>query len=126
MDIFIKIAEEKIKEAQAKGEFDNLPGKGKPLNLDEDNHVPQELRIAYKILKNSGYIPPEIQAQKEIKSTLDLLKHCTDEREKYKKIQKLNLLITKMNIVRKVPVNLEQEQLYYEKIVDKVKIKNKK
>ncbi|MBT8762790.1 DUF1992 domain-containing protein [Desulfohalobiaceae bacterium Ax17] len=126
MDIFIKIAEEKIKEAQSKGEFDNLPGKGKPLNLDEDNHVPQELRIAYKILKNSGYIPPEIQAQKEIKSTLDLLKHCTDEREKYKKIQKLNLLITKMNITRKVPVNLEQDQLYYEKIVDKVKIKNKK
>ncbi|WP_457572419.1 DnaJ family domain-containing protein [Desulfovulcanus sp.] len=125
MDIFLKIAEEKIREAQAKGEFDNLPGKGKPLNLDEDNHIPQELRIAYKILKNSGYIPPELQMQKEINTTLDLLKHCTDEREKYKKIQKLNLLITKMNMARKVPVNLEQDQFYYEKIVDKVKVKNK-
>ena len=125
MDIFVKIAEEKICEAQAKGEFDNLPGKGKPLNLDEDNHVPQELKIAYKILKNSGYIPPELELQKEINTTLDLLKHCTDEREKYKKIQKLNLLITRMNMTRKVPVNLEQDQFYYEKIVDKVKVKNK-
>ena len=125
MDIFVKIAEEKICEAQAKGEFDNLPGKGKPLNLDEDNHIPQELTIAYKILKNSGYIPPELEIQKEINTTLDLLKHCTDEREKYKKIQKLNLLITKMNMTRKVPVNLEQDQFYYEKIVDKVKVKNK-
>ena len=125
MDIFVKIAEEKICEAQAKGEFDNLPGKGKPLNLDEDNHVPQELKIAYKILKNSGYIPPELEIQKEINTTLDLLKHCTDEREKYKKIQKLNLLITKMNMTRKMPVNLEQDQFYYEKIVDKVKVKNK-
>jgi len=125
MDIFVKIAEEKICEAQAKGEFDNLPGKGKPLNLDEDNHIPQELKIAYKILKNSGYIPPELEIQKEINTTLDLLKHCTDEREKYKKIQKLNLLITKMNMTRKVPVNLEQDQFYYEKIVDKVKVKNK-
>ena len=125
MDIFTQIAEEKIREAQAKGEFDNLSGKGKPLNLDEDNHVPQELKIAYKILKNSGYIPPELELQKEINTTLDLLKHCTDEREKYKKIQKLNLLITRMNMTRKVPVNLEQDQFYYEKIVDKVKVKNK-
>ena len=125
MDIFTQIAEEKIREAQAKGEFDNLPGKGKPLNLDEDNHIPQELKIAYKILKNSGYIPPELELQKEINTTLDLLKHCTDEREKYKKIQKLNLLITRMNMTRKVPVNLEQDQFYYEKIVDKVKVKNK-
>jgi hypothetical protein len=125
MDIFTQIAEEKIREAQAKGEFDNLPGKGKPLNLDEDNHVPEELKIAYKILKNSGYIPPELELQKEINTTLDLLKHCTDEREKYKKIQKLNLLITRMNMTRKVPVNLEQDQFYYEKIVDKVKVKNK-
>jgi hypothetical protein len=125
MDIFTQIAEEKIREAQAKGEFDNLPGKGKPLNLNEDNHVPEELKIAYKILKNSGYIPPELELQKEINTTLDLLKHCTDEREKYKKIQKLNLLITRMNMTRKVPVNLEQDQFYYEKIVDKVKVKNK-
>jgi len=125
MDIFTQIAEEKIREAQAKGEFDNLPGKGQPLNLDEDNHVPKELKIAYKILKNSGYIPPELELQKEINTTLDLLKHCTDEREKYKKIQKLNLLITRMNMTRKVPVNLEQDQFYYEKIVDKVKVKNK-
>jgi hypothetical protein len=125
MDIFTQIAEEKIREAQTRGEFDNLPGKGKPLNLDEDNHVPEELKIAYKILKNSGYIPPELELQKEINTTLDLLKHCTDEREKYKKIQKLNLLITRMNMTRKVPVNLEQDQFYYEKIVDKVKVKNK-
>ena len=58
-------AERKILEAQRKGEFDNLPGAGSPLILDDDSGVPQELRVAYRILKNAGYVPAELQDRKE-------------------------------------------------------------
>jgi len=60
------IAERRIGEAVANGELDNLPGAGKPLELDDDPLVPEELRLAYRILKNAGYVPPEIE---ELKST---------------------------------------------------------
>ena len=47
-------AERHILEAQTKGEFDNLPGSGEPLTLDDDSHVPAELRAGYRLLKNAG------------------------------------------------------------------------
>lgn len=56
------IAERKIAEAIANGDFDDLPGSGKPLELDDDSLVPEELRLAYRILKNAGFVPPEIEA----------------------------------------------------------------
>ena len=52
-----KIAEQKIREAQERGEFDNLPGRGRPLELDDDAGVPDDMRMAYKILKNAGVVP---------------------------------------------------------------------
>lgn len=51
-------AERHIIEAQRKGEFDNLPGRGEPLILDDDSHVPAELRAGYRLLKNAGCLPP--------------------------------------------------------------------
>jgi len=55
---FQKRVEDLINEAIANGEFDNLKGKGKPLDLEEDQHIPPELRMAYRMLKRAG-IPPE-------------------------------------------------------------------
>ena len=55
------IAEQRIAEAIENGDFDNLPGAGKPLELDDDSLVPEELRLAYRILKNAGFVPPEIE-----------------------------------------------------------------
>ncbi|MGE5338582.1 MAG: DnaJ family domain-containing protein [Gemmatimonadota bacterium] len=60
------LVERRIEEAAARGEFDNLPGAGQPLDLDEDFLVPEELRIAHRILKNSGYVPPEAQHLAEV------------------------------------------------------------
>jgi hypothetical protein len=61
------VAEEKILEAQREGAFDNLPGSGRPLPPDDEADLPPELRMAYKILKNSGYLAEnkrlEIQAE---------------------------------------------------------------
>ncbi len=50
-------AERHILDAQTKGEFDNLPGSGEPLTLDDDSHVPAELRAGYRLLKNAGCLP---------------------------------------------------------------------
>lgn len=50
-------AERHIIEAQRKGEFDNLPGRGEPLILDDDSHVPAELRAGYRLLKNADCLP---------------------------------------------------------------------
>ena len=55
------IAEQKIAEAIENGDFDDLPGAGKPLELDDDSLVPEDLRLAYRILKNAGFVPPEVK-----------------------------------------------------------------
>jgi len=60
------LAERRIEEAIARGEFDELPGAGRPLELDDDRLVPQELRAAYRILKNAGCVPPEADELREI------------------------------------------------------------
>jgi hypothetical protein len=125
MEILQRIAEQKIEEAIARGEFDNLPGKGKPLKLEDDSNVPPELRMAYKILKNSGHVPPEIQEQKEIASIEEMLEHCTDEHERYRQIKKLNFMIMRMNMRRRRPMDLEKEQRYYCRAVEKVEVKKR-
>ncbi|MBW2622379.1 MAG: DUF1992 domain-containing protein [Deltaproteobacteria bacterium] len=125
-DIFRILAERKIKEAQEKGEFDNLSGKGKPLDFTEWDRVPEELRLAYKILKNAGYSPPEIELKKEITRLEDLLASSSDEQEKLRQIKKLNFLVTKLNMMRPMPVNLEKNQKYFNKIVDQTKVAPKK
>lgn len=116
-----RIVENIIKEAIERGEFDNLPGQGKPLALEDDRHIPPELRLVYKILKNAHCIPPELQLKKDIRATQDLLSGLTDEKEKYRQMKKLNLMITKLNLMRRRPVNLEENELYYERLVDQMK-----
>ena len=71
------MAEQKIAEAINKGELDNLPGAGSPLLLDDDSDVPLELRMAYRILKNSGFLPPELQDRKEALELNTLLQSLT-------------------------------------------------
>jgi hypothetical protein len=122
MYILQRIAEQKIEDAIARGEFDNLPGKGKPLRLEDDSNVPPELRMAYKILRNSGHVPPEIQEQKEIASIEEMLERCTDEQERYRQIKKLNYMVLRMNIRRKRPLHLEKDQQYYRRAVEKISV----
>src|SRR3954465_14778910 len=67
MSWFELIAERKILDAQEEGAFDNLPGKGQPLDLESDARVPAELRAAYRIMKESKILPDWIQLAKEIR-----------------------------------------------------------
>ena len=60
------LAEQRIQESIARGELDHLPGAGRPLALDDDALVPEDLRLAYRILKNAGYVPREVQALADI------------------------------------------------------------
>lgn len=117
---FDKIVEERILAAQRKGEFKNLEGSGKPLRLDDDAHIPDELRIAYKILKNADMVPPEIELKKEIVQTEDLLRGMQDTAEKYKVIKKLNFLIMKLNVMRTGSIERDLPQHYTDKLVHRL------
>jgi hypothetical protein len=70
---FAQIVEKRITEAIARGEFDNLPGAGKPLDLHDDRMIPEEERIAFRILKNAGCIPPEVERFAEMERLLATL-----------------------------------------------------
>ncbi|HHI96610.1 MAG TPA: DUF1992 domain-containing protein [Thermodesulfatator atlanticus] len=120
--IFQRLAEQRIQEAMKNGEFDNLPGKGKPLKLEDLSNIPEELRLAYKVLKNAGFLPPEVELLKEIKTVEDLLEHMEEEEHRVRQIKRLNYLIMKLNQLRRRPINLEKEQRYYNKIVEKIEV----
>ncbi len=97
---FEAIVEERIKKAQKDGGFDNLSGQGKPLEFD-DVHVPEELRMAHKVLKNAGFLPPEIEMKKKISHFQELLGSVGDSSPERANIQKkLNYLITKLETSR--------------------------
>jgi len=64
------LVEHRIQAAIARGEFDNLPGAWRPLDLDDDRLVPEELRVAYRLLKNAGYVPPELAQIAEVNQLL--------------------------------------------------------
>ncbi|MDZ7268022.1 MAG: DUF1992 domain-containing protein [candidate division KSB1 bacterium] len=66
MNAFAHLAEQKILEAIANGEFDNLPGHGRPLNWEDDSNIPASLRLGFKILKNANVLPEEMQLKKDI------------------------------------------------------------
>ena len=112
---FQKIIEERIRKAQEEGEFENLPGSGKPLSMDEPN-VPEELRLAYKILKNAECLPPEIELKKEITKIEEILAGMTDTAEKYHILKKLNFLILKLNLSRRGSIRFEMPQHYESKL----------
>lgn len=67
---FNDLIERRIDEARRRGAFDDLPGSGRPLELDDDRLVPEELRVAWRILKNAGFVPPEVEALRDIDALL--------------------------------------------------------
>ncbi|WP_333498228.1 DUF1992 domain-containing protein [Kluyvera sp. CHPC 1.2972] len=81
-------AERHITDAQRKGEFDNLPGQGEPLILDDDSAVPEALRSGYRLLKNAGCLPPELEQRKQAVELADLLKGIRREDERYQELSR--------------------------------------
>jgi DnaJ homologue, subfamily C, member 28, conserved domain len=82
MDAIAWIAEQRIREAMDQGLFDNLAYRGRPVCLDDDDGVPPELRMAFKILNDAGCLPPEVELRKEIASLSELLDAAVDPEER--------------------------------------------
>jgi len=117
------IAEQRIEEALRRGELDGLPGRGRKIEFEDDTMVPADLRMAYKILKNAGYLPPELLEEREIVTAAELLAAATDEQERYRQMRKLDFLVMKANARRRRPVSLERDAAYYQKVVERISVK---
>ena len=121
MDILATVAERKIREAMERGEFDDLTGKGRPLAMEEDlAGVPAELRMAYRILKNAGFLPPEVELRKEIATLRELVNSLEDDEARRKKQREIDFKLLKLSMMRKRPINLEDHPEYREKVVGKL------
>ena len=123
MDFFAKLAENRIREAIEAGEFDDLQGKGQPLDLEEDSHIPPELRMAYKILKNANCLPVELALRQEVVQLQDLVAAMPDEAEKLKQMRRLNFLVMKLNMMRSVSPELLEHDLYTPKVLERLESK---
>lgn len=117
---FEKIIEARIKKAQDEGAFNDLPGSGQPLRLEDDQNIPEDLRMAHKVLKNADCLPPEVQLRKEIRTTEELLSGMTDTVEKHRTIKKLNFLILKLNTMRNADAAYDIPQRYYGDVVQRL------
>jgi hypothetical protein len=104
------LAERKIQEALERGELDDLPGAGRPLELDDDPLVPEELRLAYRILKNAGFVPPELGELNELAQLERLLAAGEADIEAHAKaLRRLALLRTRV------------EARYYRQVLGKLR-----
>ncbi len=90
MGIFSMLAEQKIEEAVRNGELDNLPMAGKKLPVDDLSHIPEDLRMSYRIMKNAGYVPEEVSLRKECIRLYDLLNAAQHDGEQEQLRRKLN------------------------------------
>jgi hypothetical protein len=115
------IAERKIQQAITEGTLADLQHwKDKPLPPDDMANVPADLRMAYRLLKNAGYMPEEIALQQEITCLEQLLATCTDEREKIRQLKKIGCLKTKLECRMGRTIQLGEEGPYYPKVVDRL------
>src|ERR1700752_4973417 len=117
--LFQRIAEQRILEAQRNGEFDNLPGKGKPLELEDLSWVPEDLRIGYHILKNAHVLPPEVELLKDIHTLEDLIKHVEDEDERRALAKSIQWKMIRLDMLKRRSPNLHTVRSYSRKLVAK-------
>jgi hypothetical protein len=113
-----QLVEARVAEASARGEFDDLPGAGRPLALDDDPLVPAELRTAYRVMKNAGYVPEEVRLRAEIREAEDLL--CAAHRNASRAIhaRRLRLLLDRLN--RRTHGGLLTETGYFEAVCERL------
>lgn len=112
------LAEKHIGDAQARGEFDDLPGTGVPLDLGNDALVSEELRAAYRMLKNAGCLPPELESHAEIRDIETLLRAADNEDERGRLLARLQFLLLRAPLGRRGGLSVEAD--YSEKIAEKL------
>jgi len=82
VSVIARIAEARIVEAIERGDLDELPGSGRPLELEDISRVPAEVRPAYKVLRNAGVLPPELELSREIHALGALIDETAEEDER--------------------------------------------
>jgi len=121
--LFQRIAEQRILEAQRNGAFDNLPGKGKPLELEDLSWVPEELRIGYHVLKNAHVLPPEAELLKDVHTLEDLLKHVEDEGERRALAKSIQWKMIRLDMLKRRSMDLNSVRAYSRKLVAKFQLR---
>lgn len=119
MFFFDVIAERRIREARERGDFDNLPGSGAPLNLDDNALVPEDLRVAHRILKNAGLLPPQLEPHREIREIEALLLQTDDGSGRARLLSRINFLLARGAAGRRHG-DLRVEQAYAEKLSEQL------
>ncbi|GAB4390148.1 MAG: DUF1992 domain-containing protein [Thermodesulfovibrionales bacterium] len=100
MDAIARIAEDRVRRAIDEGQLDDLPGSGKPLRFEDETWIPRDLRLAYRMLKNAGFLPPELELRKEIMSLRRLIDTIDDDAERLKRLRELDFKIAKLGMMR--------------------------
>lgn len=95
----IKAVDAIFEEAISRGEFSNLPGAGKPLDLTGYFDTPEEVRIAYSILKNADILPPEAELLKEIAAKNNQLAECETISQRRELLNSIEYMRLKFNVL---------------------------
>ena len=126
MDAISIIAEQRIREACERGACDSLPGAGKPLELEDDSHIPEDLRNGLQTVEErAGYVPEEVLDRKEAQSIVDALEKCGDEQEKVRQMKKLEVVIARIKARHPNAPVLGDGSPYYERVVSRITVNKK-
>ncbi|MEE4137450.1 MAG: DnaJ family domain-containing protein [Desulforhopalus sp.] len=125
MNVLHQIAEQRIVEAMQERDLNSPKWQNRPLPLNDDHFVPDDLKMAYKILKNSGYLPPEIEARKEVQRLEELIAATEDAHERLRQMKKLNLLLIKIDASRTTPTSITTDHAYYRQVVERISLRSR-
>jgi Domain of unknown function (DUF1992) len=101
VDAIAWIAEQRIREAMEQGLFDTSPYRGRPVRLEEDESIAPELRMAFKVLKDAGCLPPEVELRREIASLSELLDAIAEGEERTRLRRELNDRYLRLELIRR-------------------------
>lgn len=118
MFLLDRLAEDRINRARDRGELDNLSGAGQPLELDDDSMVPPELRTAWRLLKNAGYVPPEVERLRDIRDAEALLRAARGAEERAAAGARLRVLLNRIGDRRST--NLTLQEAYYQRLCERL------
>ena len=120
MTLVDQLAEAHIRKALDSGELDRLPGRGQPLNLDDDSLVPEELRAGYRLLKNAGFLPPELELVREIREVESLIARLDHGEERNRACARLNLLRSRLRSRGREPSLLLERGEYRDRLLQRL------
>jgi len=111
------LAEQHIVEATAHGDFADLPGAGAPLPPENMELVPEELRAAYRILKNAGCLPSELLPCAELREIERLMTHTTTGEERRNLLARMNFLLSRRTAGTR---NLQVDDAYFVRVAERL------